>query len=124
MFCPTEYCTARANPDIRNSDYLNTIGSKLLPGIDIMWTGSRVISKVITVESILELSEILKRPPVIWDNIHANDYDQKRIFLGPYSGRSTDLVPHLRGVLSNPNCEFEANFIPIHTLSQVSFSIL
>ncbi|UYV78632.1 K02A2.6-like, partial [Cordylochernes scorpioides] len=83
-----------------------------------MWTGPRVISKTITVESIQELSEVLKRPPVIWDNIHANDYDQKRLFLGPYSGRSTDLRRHLRGVLTNPNCEYEMNFIPIHTFSQ------
>lgn len=120
IFCPTEYCSARANPNVRTSEYLNTIGAKLLPGIDIMWTGSKVISKVITVESILELSEVLRRKPVIWDNLHANDYDQKRVFLGPYSGRSTDLVSHLRGVLTNPNCEYEANFIPIHTIAQWS----
>lgn len=91
-----------------------------MPGIDIMWTGNKVISKTITVESLQELSEVLRRPPVIWDNLHANDYDQKRLFLGPYSGRSTDLVHHLRGVLSNPNCEYEANFVPIHTLAQWS----
>lgn len=120
IFCPTEYCSARANPTVQNSEYLNTIGAKLLPGIDIMWTGSKVITKVVTVESIRELESVLRRPPLIWDNLHANDYDQKRIFLGPYSGRSTDLVSHLRGVLTNPNCEFEANFIPIHTMAQWS----
>ena len=120
IFCPTEYCSARAVPNVRNSEYLNTVGAKLLTGIDILWTGPKVISKVITVESILELSEVLRRKPVIWDNLHANDYDQKRVFLGPYSGRSTDLVSHLRGVLTNPNCEYEANFIPIHTIAQWS----
>lgn len=120
IFCPTEYCAARAVPNVQSSEYLNTIGLKLMPGIDIMWTGHKVISKVITVQSIQELTEVLRRPPVLWDNLHANDYDQKRLFLGPYSGRSTDLVPHLRGVLSNPNCEFEANFVPIHTLAQWS----
>lgn len=120
VFCPTEYCSARANPNVRNSEYLNTIGCKLLPGIDIMWTGTKVITKTITVESIRELTEVLRRPPVIWDNLHANDYDQKRIFLGPYAGRSTDLVSHLRGVFTNPNCEYEANFIPIHTIAQWS----
>lgn len=120
LFCPTEYCAARAVPNVQNSEYLNTIGNKLLPGINIMWTGSKVISKNITVQSIQELSEVLKRPPVIWDNLHANDYDQKRLFLGPYCGRSTDLIPHLRGVLTNPNCEYETNFIPIHTLAQWS----
>lgn len=54
---------------------------------------------------------------MIWDNIHANDYDQKRLFLGPYKGRSTELIPRLKGVLTNPNCEFEANYVAIHTLA-------
>uniref|UniRef100_A0A665UXZ9 Protein O-GlcNAcase n=1 Tax=Echeneis naucrates TaxID=173247 RepID=A0A665UXZ9_ECHNA len=77
----------------------------------------KVVSKDITVESIEEVSKILKRAPVIWDNIHANDYDQKRLFLGPYKGRSTELIPRLKGVLTNPNCEFESNFVAIHTLA-------
>ncbi|KAL4698909.1 hypothetical protein H8959_011566, partial [Pygathrix nigripes] len=63
------------------------------------------------------VSKIIKRAPVIWDNIHANDYDQKRLFLGPYKGRSTELIPRLKGVLTNPNCEFEANYVAIHTLA-------
>lgn len=120
IFCPTEYCAARAIPNVQNSEYLNTVGQKLHPGIDIMWTGPKVISKVITIESVQELSEVLHRPPLIWDNLHANDYDQKRLFLGPYCGRSTELIPLLRGVLTNPNCEYETNFIPIHTLAQWS----
>ena len=83
-----------------------------------MWTGPKVISKSIPLESIEELSHVLRRSPVIWDNIHANDYDQKRLFLGPYCGRSNKLLDKLRGVLTNPNCEFEANFIAIYTLAQ------
>ncbi|XP_013780616.2 protein O-GlcNAcase-like, partial [Limulus polyphemus] len=39
LFCPTEYCAGRAIPNVQNSEYLNTVGTKLLPGIDIMWTG-------------------------------------------------------------------------------------
>lgn len=76
-----------------------------------------MVSKDISVESIEEVSKILRRAPVIWDNIHANDYDQKRLFLGPYKGRSTELIPRLKGVLTNPNCEFESNFVAIHTLA-------
>ncbi|XP_077991979.1 protein O-GlcNAcase-like [Glandiceps talaboti] len=117
LFCPTEYCGTRADPGVSSSEYLTTIGNKLLPDVHVLWTGPKVVSKTISTESILELNKVLKRPPVIWDNIHANDYDQKRLFLGPYCGRSTDLLPHLSGVLTNPNCEYEANFIPLHTLS-------
>lgn len=107
-------------PNVASSEYLNTLGSKLAQEIDIMWTGPKVISRLLTVESIEEITEVLRRPPVIWDNIHANDYDQKRVFLGPYSGRSPDLIPKLRGVLTNPNCEYGANFVAIHTLAQWS----
>ncbi|RZF36912.1 hypothetical protein LSTR_LSTR004600 [Laodelphax striatellus] len=120
LVCPTQYCAARAMPTVQNSEYLNTLGSKLAPEINIMWTGAKVITRVITVESIEEITEVLRRPPVIWDNLHANDYDQKRVFLGPYQGRSPDLIPKLRGVLTNPNCEYGANFVGIHTLAQWS----
>ena len=82
------------------------------------WVGPRVISKEISVESIKEITEIIKRPPVIWDNLHANDYDQRRLFLGPYSGRSPDLLPLIHGVLTNPNCEYNANYVAISTMMQ------
>uniref|UniRef100_T1H5Y0 GH84 domain-containing protein n=1 Tax=Megaselia scalaris TaxID=36166 RepID=T1H5Y0_MEGSC len=113
LFCPTQYCSSRAVPNVLDSEYLNTIGSKLHVDIDIMWTGNKVISKLLTVESIQEISDVIRRPPVIWDNLHANDYDQKRVFLGPYSGRSPEIISLLRGVLTNPNCEFHANTIAI-----------
>ena len=46
MFCPTQYCSSRAVPNVQTSEYLNTLGTKLAPQIDIMWTGPKVISKV------------------------------------------------------------------------------
>lgn len=30
LFCPTQYCGSRAQPTVANSEYLNTIGSKLV----------------------------------------------------------------------------------------------
>lgn len=117
LFCPTQYCSTRAVPTVINSDYLNTLGSQLAPEVDILWTGSKVITKQLTVDGLQEITDVLRRKPVIWDNLHANDYDPRRMFLGPYSGRSPDLIPLLKGVLTNPNCEYHANMIAIHTLS-------
>jgi len=59
--------------------------------------GPKVVSHVISVESIDEVSSVLKRAPVIWDNIHANDYDPQRVFLGPFkvhinSSKGSDLT--------------------------------
>lgn len=31
--------------------------------------------------------------------------------------RPTELIPKLRGVLTNPNCEFYSNFVAVHTLA-------
>ncbi|XP_053619430.1 protein O-GlcNAcase [Plodia interpunctella] len=117
LICPTQYCSTRAVPTVNSSEYLNTLGTKLSQQIDIMWTGPKVISKTLTTECIEEITQVLRRPPVIWDNLHANDYDQKRIFLGPYCGRSPELIALLRGVLTNPNCEYNANMIPVRTLA-------
>ena len=49
-----------------------------------MWTGDKVITKNITAESLEDINDVLKRKCVIWDNEHANDYDQKRVYLGRY----------------------------------------
>lgn len=40
------------------------------------------------------VADILKRKPVIWDNLHASDYDAKRIHLGPFTGR-LDLIANV-----------------------------
>ncbi len=63
------------------------------------------------------MNAILRRKAVIWDNLHANDYDPKRVFLGPYAGRAVALRAETAGILLNPNCEYECNFIALHTMA-------
>ncbi|TMS02219.1 Protein O-GlcNAcase [Larimichthys crocea] len=116
LFCPTEYCGSLCSPSISKSPYLQTVGEDLLPDITVVWTGSKVISRKLSVHCLAEVESVLQRPPLIWDNLHANDYDSRRLFLGPFKGREPQLRSHLRGLLLNPNCEFEANYIPLHTL--------
>eukprot|EP00064_Thunnus_orientalis_P023183 superscaffoldBa00008522_g23414 len=116
LFCPTEYCGSLCSPSVSKSPYLQTVGEDLLPNITVIWTGSKVISRKLSVDCLAEVESVLQRPPIIWDNLHANDYDSRRLFLGPFKGREPQLKSHLRGLLLNPNCEFEANYIPLHTL--------
>ncbi|XP_015480850.1 protein O-GlcNAcase-like isoform X2 [Parus major] len=116
LFCPTEYCSSLCSPSPSQSCYLQTIGQELLPGIGVIWTGPKVVSQELSAVLLEEVEAVLKRPPVIWDNLYANDYDCRRVFLGPYMGRAPGLMSRLQGLLLNPNCELQANFIPIHTL--------
>ncbi|KAM6267727.1 protein O-GlcNAcase-like isoform 3-T3 [Spheniscus humboldti] len=116
LFCPTEYCSSLCSPSPSQSCYLLTLGQELLPGISVIWTGPKVVSQELSATLLEEVEGVLQRRPIIWDNLYANDYDCRRVFLGPYTGRAPGLMPRLRGLLLNPNCELQANFIPIHTL--------
>ncbi|XP_009073754.1 PREDICTED: bifunctional protein NCOAT-like, partial [Acanthisitta chloris] len=116
LFCPTEYCSSLCSPSPSQSRYLQTIGQELLPEIGVIWTGPKVVSQELSAVLLEEVEGVLRRRPVIWDNLYANDYDCRRVFLGPYMGRAPGLMPRLHGLLLNPNCELQANFIPIHTL--------
>jgi len=53
--------------------------------VEVFWTGTDVISKTITTEHCREVSSAFGgRWLIIWDNLHANDYDNgRRVFLGP-----------------------------------------
>lgn len=41
----------------------------------------------------------------------------RRVYLGPFDGRPTELRDLVAGVLTNPNCEYTTNFVAIHTLA-------
>ena len=120
LFCPVEYCSNRASPSVRDSEYLQTIGKLLDPNIQMFWTGSKVVSETITAQECEALAEVIKRKPVIWDNIHANDYDHQRLFMGPYIGRDRSQPPssYLAGAMTNPNCEYSLNLPALVTLAQ------
>ena len=126
-----------AVPSLEKSLYLQTLGNGLHPDIDIFWTGEiahlaarrakrldcdcqgpKVVSRRVTVSHILSVNSVLQRRVTIWDNLNANDYDQRRLFMGPFAGRSSNLSSRISGMLINPNCEFEVNFVPFHCLGQ------
>ncbi|MCC6234966.1 MAG: beta-N-acetylglucosaminidase domain-containing protein [Verrucomicrobiales bacterium] len=117
LFCPTPYCGRMAERQLGGEGYLETLGRELAPAIDILWTGPEIISREITLDHIQALTRRLRRPPLIWDNLHANDYDGHRFFCGPYSGRPLALKSAVRGILTNPNCELALNFVAFRTLA-------
>ena len=49
-----------------------------------------------------DLRRVIRRKPLIWDNLHANYYDGRRFFCGPYSGRPLELRSELSGLLQQP----------------------
>jgi protein O-GlcNAcase/histone acetyltransferase len=117
LFCPTPYCGRMADREVGGAGYLDTIGRALAPGIDILWSGPEIVSREITAAHARETAQRLRRPPVIWDNLFANDYDGRRFFCGPYAGRPPELRGEVGGLLCNPNTEWPLNFVPLRTFA-------
>jgi protein O-GlcNAcase/histone acetyltransferase len=113
LFCPTEYCGAFAGRNVEGSAYLRTLGAELDADIGVFWTGPDIVSKTIDAEELRVLGQVIGRKPVIWENFHANDYDIRRVHAGPLGGRSAEILDLVEGYVTNPNNEFEANFVPV-----------
>ena len=118
IVCPTAYCGRMRERQLGGDGYLETIGRELSPAIDIFWTGPAIISREITAAHVEELQRVLNRKPLIWDNLNANDYDGRRFFCGPYSGRPPELRQMVAGLLTNPNNEFPLNYVPVRSLAE------
>jgi protein O-GlcNAcase/histone acetyltransferase len=106
-----------AEQGVGGPNYLSQLGRELSPGIDVFWTGPEIISREISVAHVRELQARLRRKPLLWDNLHANDYDGRRFFCGPYAGRPPGLPGEVSGILANPNTEFPLNYVPLRTLA-------
>jgi protein O-GlcNAcase/histone acetyltransferase len=118
LFCPTAYCGRMAERQTGGPGYLETLGRQLAPEIHVLWTGPEIVSRELTLPHVRAVTSLLRRKPLIWDNLHANDYDGHRFFCGPYSGRPPELRQAVAGLLSNPNVEFPLNYVPLRTLAQ------
>ena len=116
-FCPTPYCGRMAAAQHGGPGYLEIVGRELAPDIDVFWTGPEIVSDGISVAHVREVQHLLRRKPILWDNLHANDYDGRRFVCGPYAGRPQDMRGEVRGILSNPNTEFPLNYVPLRTLA-------
>lgn len=115
LVCPTPYCGRMVAARHGGEGYLEILGRELAPEIEIFWTGPEIISEKLDLDPIAHLTQVLRRPPLIWDNLFANDYDGRRFFCGPYAGRPLELKRAVRGILLNPNTEFPLNFVPIQS---------
>ncbi len=102
MVCPTVYCMEFTRDDPGALEYLEVWRRTADPDWMLLWTGPDVVSREM---SGLETAEaLLGRPPVIWDNLLADDYCLRRVYLGPLAGRVAPGTPWLL----NPSRVFPA----------------
>lgn len=102
LFTPTEYWGTNPNP------YWTGLKNVLYQGIDVIWTGPWVLSKIITASEARTVEGYMGHRLVIWDNYPVNDYTYSQpphhphLFLGPLVGRSPRLPEVVAGYFFNP----------------------
>lgn len=119
IMCPTEYNKSWSNP---NGNYLTTLGTRLNPGIQIMWTGDRVISDI-TRQGLDWINERISRPAYIWWNFPVSDYVRDHLLMGPVYGNEKGIEQQMSGFVSNPMERAEASKIALYSVANYTWNM-
>jgi hyaluronoglucosaminidase len=108
-FCPTEYHG-------HGGAYLQRLAGAVASRVSLNWTGMEVCSASITAPEARVIGEVLRRPPLIWDNYPVNDAAMTdQLHIGPIRDRDPDLATATAGIWVNPAMEPEATLVPMAT---------
>jgi hyaluronoglucosaminidase len=105
---PTDYAGNDASP------YLEALGAKLDPAIEVAWTGRTTVPPTVRADEASARAALLRRPPLLWDNVPVSDGPMRiMLHLLPYAGREPGLAGHLSGVLLNPMQHARASYVAV-----------
>ncbi|MGP1623595.1 beta-N-acetylglucosaminidase [Bacteroides heparinolyticus] len=119
IMCPTEYNKSWAKVE---GGYLTTLGDKLNEGIQIMWTGDKVVA-TIDKPTMDFINPLLKRKAYIWWNFPVSDYVRDHLLLGPVYGNGTDIKDELAAFVSNPMEHAEASKISLYSVADYTWNM-
>ena len=121
--CPTYYSDDPLLDRVfgqRPQNYLEEIGARLDPSIDVFWTGEEVCARAIGVGHVKRISRLLGRKPLLWDNYPVNDGRRMSQFLHlrGFTGRPAAIADHIAAHAINPALQPVLTRIPAVTLTQ------
>jgi hyaluronoglucosaminidase len=94
--------------------YLKDLGKLLDERVNVLWTGSWIMSDI-RAEDVAKATECLERPPFVWWNWPVNDYCRSSLLLGRTYGLEKC---KLAGIVSNPMENCEANKIALYSFAK------
>ncbi|MFJ4921967.1 beta-N-acetylglucosaminidase domain-containing protein [Streptomyces sp. NPDC088725] len=113
---PTEYYQDGATA------YREALGGALDGGVQVAWTGVGVVPRTITGGELDDARNAFRHPLVTMDNYPVNDYEQGRIFLGPYTGREPAVAGGSAALLANAMEQASASRIPLFTAADYAWN--
>ncbi|MEV7089638.1 beta-N-acetylglucosaminidase domain-containing protein [Streptomyces sp. NPDC093085] len=102
--------------------YRTALGTALDPGVQVAWTGVGVVPRTITGRELKDARAAFKHPMVTVDNYPVNDYEQNRLFLGPYTGREPAVAIGSAALLANAMEQASASRIPLFTAADYAWN--
>ncbi len=118
IMCPTEYNRSWSNIE---RGYLPTLGEKLNPTIQIMWTGDRVISDI-DVQGLEWINQHIRRKAYIWWNFPVSDYVRDHLLMGPAYGLDNKAGNLMSGFMTNPMERAEASKVAIFSVADYAWN--
>ncbi|MFD6337513.1 beta-N-acetylglucosaminidase domain-containing protein [Streptomyces sp. NPDC060131] len=113
---PTEYYQDGA------TDYRTALADALDARVRVAWTGVGVVPRTITGRELMGARAAFRHPLVTMDNYPVNDYEQGRLFLGPYTGRQPAVASGSVGLLANAMEQASASRIPLFTAADYAWN--
>jgi len=86
--------------------YLADVVGVLDDGHAVFHCGSHIVAQTVELSDCLRYAEGMRNRIVIWDNLYANDYCPRRLYVGAWTGRET-----LADVLLNPTGYIETDLL-------------
>ncbi|SFQ48219.1 Glycosyl hydrolase family 20, domain 2 [Amycolatopsis arida] len=114
---PTEYAGAAG------STYQRRFGELVEPGVLVYWTGPEVVSATVDEADAAAAHAVFRHDLLLWDNFPVNDFDPRRLFLGPLVGRSATLHrAGVHGLTANPMVESEPSALGLVTAADYAWN--
>ncbi|WP_327027884.1 protein O-GlcNAcase [Micromonospora sp. NBC_01740] len=112
LVCPTDYA------GVEETAYRRRFAATAPPDVVVAWTGHDIVVGEVSRSDIDKASASYQRRLMLWDNFPVNDFEPSRLFLGPLTGRTTELAGSpLVGVLANPMIQAVPSRIPLMSVA-------
>ena len=104
----------------RPHGYLEELGRRLDPAVEIMWTGEEVCARELSAGHLQRVSEQIGRRPFLWDNYPVNDGPRmsQHLHLRAFTGRPQSIAPHVSAHGINLASQPVLSRIPALTLAE------
>lgn len=115
IFCPTWYRGRDVDNPVRRP-YLDALAEILDPSAFVFWTGEKVVSTTVSAADVRKYKAVVRHRMILWDNYPVNDFNNT-LYLGPLTGRDSDICEELYGMMSNPMRDPRLNRLPLSTIA-------